>query len=592
MTPFRKKLLFTAILVFVPTVCVLLLTEVALRIAGFGYATTPMVQVKSGDQWMWTGNPDFTRLYFPQGLKRFPPPNFVAVDKPESTRRYMIVGGSAAAGDPDTDYSIARILEWLLSMAHPGLQWEVLNLAYTACNSHVAYEVVRQSTPYALDGIIVLVGNNEVIGPFGPGTDRTTALPSTLRRDLRIALRKTKLGQAGQRFAEAMARRAGTDDTWRGMEQYLDHRLEEDDPRLQGVYERFERNLAGMGRLARRRGIPALLSTVPVNLFDQPPFFDDSGDLSADVRKAVLHYMETGEAPERDAILRAATGTHPDSAYLRYAAGRLTFEAGENAAGEAHLRRALDLDQLRFRADSRINAVVREQWAQANNPWIPVDAEAALIADHPKQTLGFPHFYEHVHFSFRANFVIARKMARALLESEGLGTDFLDTVDWTEAASGLAYTAYDLWLILREMHRRFGEPPFTGIHGYGRLTAWMDELREALGAQVSRAETKEDIYGSYVAAIRARPGDDRLRLRLARFLSASGHAAEAHGIVSELFVRNPLDQEVARVFFGLSITLEDRASAEAALERITRIHPRHPALPRYREELDALGPPP
>lgn len=112
MQEIQKKFFFTTVLLAIPVPFVLITAELVLRASEFGYVTTPLVQ-------------------------------------------------------KEIDFSIARNLEWILNQVDQVQPAVVINLAYTACNSHVAREVVRQSEPYNLDGIIVLVGNNEVIGPFG-----------------------------------------------------------------------------------------------------------------------------------------------------------------------------------------------------------------------------------------------------------------------------------------------------------------------------------------------------------------------------------------------------------------------------------------
>jgi hypothetical protein len=108
------------------------------------------------------------------------------------------------------------------------------------------------------------------------------------------------------------------------------------------------------------RGIPVLLSTVHVNLLDQPPVHSASQDSREDLQAEIRHFLEFGQA-------------------------------------HTYLRLAHDLDQLHFRADSRINEIIRDQWNRNPANWIPVDAEQPLIEDHPRRVLGFPHFYEHVH---------------------------------------------------------------------------------------------------------------------------------------------------------------------------------------------------
>jgi Flp pilus assembly protein TadD len=586
--PRSKRLLFIAIAAIVPATLFLLIAEGILRISGFGYAATPLIRAKTGTETVWVGNPDFTRLFFQASLKRLPAPIRTPVDKDDNARRYMIVGGSAAAGDPDPDFSIARNLEWILSQAQPAMDWQVINLAYTACNSHVAAEVVSQSEPYDLDGIIVLVGNNEVIGPFGPGTTLTKSAPAKWWRNLAIALRKTRLGQLGQLLQQKAGNRADAPEAWRGMQHFLKHRIPFDDPRLDQVYTNFRDNLDNMQREARHQDIPILLSNVPVNLLDQPPFQDDLSTLPEDLSAATLEYLQSGQSPLPLEYILPAAEAHPRSAYLAYMAGRMLFEAGKPAAADPLLRRARDLDLLRFRADSMLNAIIADEWQRADTNWLALDAEAPLIVDNPRHVLGFPHFYEHVHFSFRANFVIACEMAKVLLAHENLDTSKIDTLDWTQAAAALAYTPYEAWIILEEIQRRFSQPPFTDIPGYARLTAWMDTLRETLLQRISLAEEKAQMSELYSAAIRARPADDRIKLNYANFLEAFGQTDAAFAILEDIHPRHPTDSEMAITRFNLCVKLGKEAQAQEALRQIERIFPEHPSLEKFRKDMDAL----
>lgn len=589
MSAFTKKLVSAAILTVFPVVLVIGIAEITLRLTGFGYATTPLIRAEIGGTDYWVGNPNFTRIYFPATLKRLPPPNRVRVEKSSSIRRYMIVGGSAAAGDPDPDFSIARVLEWILSTADPDAGYEVLNLAYTACNSHVAAEVVRQCGPYDLDGIIVLVGNNEVIGPFGPGTAHTESAPSPAWRDFLVALRKTKLGQLGQVLRDKLTERRGERENWRGMEHFLEHRIDAGDPRLRQVYASFQSNLEEMEKESGRQGIPILLANVPVNLLDHPPFHDGGGTLPPTLQPAILGYLRTGQTNlHADEILNLSESNRR-SAWLAYLAGRLLHSSGRQPEADQLLQRARDLDQLRFRADSRICGIIRDQWARTETRWIGVDAETPLIADNPKRVLGFPHFYEHVHFSFRANFLIAREMARAILGHENLDTKALLSIEWTDAASALAYTPYDAWLILEEMEDRFGKPPFKGIPGYEELTSWMDILRQRLLDQISMAEEKARISHTYLTAIQNAPQDDRIRLNYANFLRAFGKPEAAIPLIETAFRNNPTDSSAALAWFEICLETGRLDDAEQALDRMEWIFGSHQNLSNYREQLEAAG---
>lgn len=586
-----KKFCFAAAIILLPVCLLWMLAEVALRVMGFGYATAPLLKNTDGPQAVWVGNPDFTRLFFPAALKRLPPHNRVPVDKAPHTLRYMVVGGSAAAGDPDVDFSIARHLQWILSTAYPERNWEVLNLAFTACNSHVAAEVVRQSAPYALDGIVVMLGNNEVIGPFGPGTSLTDRLPAAWQRSLLLQLRKSKSGQYAQQLREALTPNATAPSAWRGMQHFLEFRFPADAPQLADVYANFTANLEAMEAVARRHRIPIALCDVPVNLLDQPPFFDDTPALPAPLQSAILAYLQSGQSPLAIDSMRDAATAHPQSAMLAYVLGRRLFEAGERAQAAVFLSRARDLDQLRFRADSALNARIRAQWQRPNTHWLPVDASAALVADSPHQTLGFPHFYEHVHFSVRANFLIARAIARSLLQHQNLPTAPLDTLQWNDAATALAYTPYEAWRVLNEIEQRFAAPPFNAIPGYPRLTAWMDSLRDALHTRIAAAEEKQAMTRTYTDAIAARPHDDPIQLNFAHFLIAFGRPEAAAPILDSLFTRNPTDNEIALTRFNLAITLNQPAAARTALQRIEAIFPQHPNLPTMQRALHSLDAP-
>lgn len=49
----------------------------------------------------------------------------------------FVLGESAAEGDPDPAFSFARILQVMLRERYPGVRIEVINVAFTAFNSHV-----------------------------------------------------------------------------------------------------------------------------------------------------------------------------------------------------------------------------------------------------------------------------------------------------------------------------------------------------------------------------------------------------------------------------------------------------------------------
>ncbi|MEE8369051.1 MAG: hypothetical protein V3S30_12145, partial [Thermoanaerobaculia bacterium] len=115
-------------------------------------------------------NRDFGLRFFQRSLVRSPVIQLIPSDKGENTFRIFVLGGSAAMGTPDASFGLSRVLEALLQETYPRLNFEVVNAAMTAVNSHVVNEIARSCARLKPDLFVIYMGNNEVVGPFGPGT--------------------------------------------------------------------------------------------------------------------------------------------------------------------------------------------------------------------------------------------------------------------------------------------------------------------------------------------------------------------------------------------------------------------------------------
>ena len=99
-------------------------------------------------------------------------------------------------------------------------------------------------------------------------------------------------------------------------------------------------------------------------------------------------------------------------AELQFRLARCLMKAGRVAEARERFELARDLDVLRFRADSRINAIIREVAAAQEAAGVRfADAERALAEDDldadgrcGEEDL----FYEHVHLTFEGNYLLAR----------------------------------------------------------------------------------------------------------------------------------------------------------------------------------------
>src|SRR5262249_30097341 len=158
-------------------------------------------------------------------------PFVIPAEKGPRTARVMVVGESAAQGDPEPTFGLPRYLEAMLGEALPGVKVEVVNAGVVAINSHALVPAAHDLARQAPDVVVVYAGNNEVVGPFGPGTALTGRPPGLALVRASIALGTTRIGQ----LLGSFGRRGKDPAEWRGMEMFLDHRVSVDDPAMAQV---------------------------------------------------------------------------------------------------------------------------------------------------------------------------------------------------------------------------------------------------------------------------------------------------------------------------------------------------------------------
>ena len=134
---------------------------------------------------------------------------------------------------------------------------------------------------------------------------------------------------------------------------------------------------------------------------------------------------------------------------------------------------ARDLDVLRFRADSRINAIIREVAAEQAAAGVRlVDAQRALAQSDPdsKGISGGDLFYEHVHLTFAGNYLLAR----AVFEQVCAALPQLAAVEKhgtipsrQRCAELLALTPWDEYQLAAKMVDMTSRKPFTNQLNHG-----------------------------------------------------------------------------------------------------------------------------
>ena len=191
----RRLWLFRLIAVVGVPLVLLCLLETGLRVVGYGYQPGVTVACKVNGVPHRGDNLTFSRRFFPAMLAREFEPFVFPTRKPAGTYRVFVLGSSAAQGVPNHAFRFGRILEAMLQERFPDTRFEVITAAMAAINSHVVVEVAKDCARYEPDLFVIYMGNNEVVGPYGPGTVLTPALSNLHLIRLGIAARKTRIGQ-------------------------------------------------------------------------------------------------------------------------------------------------------------------------------------------------------------------------------------------------------------------------------------------------------------------------------------------------------------------------------------------------------------
>jgi tetratricopeptide (TPR) repeat protein len=556
-----RKRWFRVIAVVVPLVGLILL-EFFLRVIGYGYPTDFFLKTTINGQPMFIENQQFSRRYFPPGLERTPQRAIFPAVKLPNTIRIFVLGESAAMGDPEPAYGFPRILEVLLREAMPGKKIEVINAAVTAINSHVIREIAKDCADKQGDYWIVYMGNNEVVGPFGAGTVFGQQTPSLGFIRANIALKSTRLGQLFDALRLKLTSKAGTPATWEGMEMFLKQQVAQDDPRMAKVYSHFEANLQDIIRLGEKAGAKVIVSTVACNLKDCAPFasLHRTGLTEAQRMEWEKLYQAgaaQGSSTNFDAALKSfqqAAQLDDRHAELHFRMGRCEWALEKFSEAKRSSELARDLDALRFRTDETINNAIRHS-ATSRASLKFVDALDATARSSPHGIAGEELFYEHVHFNFAGNYLMARAFAEPIIP--GL-TNPAPLLTEAECARRLALTDFDRYRVLDEVRQRLEQPPFTAQLGHeGRDQRIREQLKRLDKSSFTNA------VSNYEQAITRSPSDWALHEGFAFLLQDFGQAREAENHWRKVIQLLPHSEHG---WFGLgNILLESDSRAAEAL---------------------------
>jgi tetratricopeptide (TPR) repeat protein len=430
------------------------------------------------------------------------------------------------------------------------------------------------------------------------------------------------------------------------MEMFLEQQVRRGDPALERTYRNYEGNLADTCRLARAAGVPVVLSTVAVNLRSCGPFASlhaaslstaDRGRWDALFAQAVR--LESGGlwAEAADA-LQKAVAIDPEHAETAYRLGRSEEHLGRDADARRHLELARDLDTLRFRADSRTNAIVREVARREGGVRL-ADAEEKLAAQSPQGAPGDETFLDHVHPTLHGNYLVGtalfEQVRRALPDGVRRHASGRPMPGEEDVARRLVFTELDRYRIAETMQQRLRDPPFTNQPDHaehvkrfadeiarlrargdsGAVDAAVREYEQALAGGQAHWSVRERYaviqkrMGNAAAAAaqweiltKQLPQYPTFQLQLSRALRDTGHFTEARAALQKVLDYQPDAPvtliEVARLELAQGRLAEATLAARRAVSLDPRdanalsvlaasLCPRHQCAPQERAE--AIG---
>ncbi|MBN1507858.1 MAG: tetratricopeptide repeat protein [Sedimentisphaerales bacterium] len=544
----------------------LALVELVLTLAGYGYPRGFFIRWQAAGQTWYLPNEHYCEHFVPESLSRSPEPCALG-RKDESTIRIFVLGGSAAWGDPDPAYGFCRQLGWLLNEHAAGKSFEVVNAAVTAMNSHVARRIAKDCVAREPDLFILFMGNNEVVGPYGPPT-----LPASLYSSRRfinacITVKKsTRIGSLVSKVGQAIRTGGKPQEKWKGMEAFLASRIALDDPKLQDCYRHLRDNLDDMIQTARRCGAGVILCTVPTNLQSCAPFGSQhEATLSVDETARWDQAFQEGRGLEKAGDFAGALAAYEkarqiDDTYadLVFCTGRCLQALGRGEEARRMLVEARDRDVLRFRADSAILRTIRETaqaWAAQGvrlldlETYLDSRAGWAMPTDSLAAGTACPANFlvDHVHLDFRGNFLAASaamRQVREMMPQAGLAEPSRSQEELLDLCRRrLLYDGHERYRLAMEMYRRRTVLPFSGQIGHD---AEMEGLRDEI-VQLRRAERDmKETEGGYRDVVERRPTDSYLILRHGQFLIGAGRLREARDLYQKAVDARPFDTKIRK----------------------------------------------
>jgi len=459
-------MIFTAIAIGLPMV-LFAVTELALRLSDT-FPREPLFIVNPTFPEYSLANPRVVQRFFSTAAAA---PSvsietaFFSTNKPPGALRLVVQGGSSAAGFPfGYGASLAGMLEQRLRREFPARHVEVISTAMSAVNSYTLVDFSDEIIAVQPDAVLIYAGHNEFLGILGVGSSLSSSKSPVITR-LIMSLRRLRLYRGLESLlAPAIASQGGAASGQREDGTLMariaaERRIPLGSALFVNGESQFQRNLGDLLARYEDAGIPAFVATLVSNEAGQRPFIDGLPEVAEALRAG----QETGHAPggplpTARLVELAATG----SAQAAFDLGRQRRAQGDAEGALAAFQRARDLDQLRFRAPSGFNGIIRDSAARHRARL--VDVESAFRQAAPDGIIGSDLISEHLHPNVDGYFILANAFHQAMAEAGAL-PDVGTIVDAAIARSEIPVSGVDQNFGEYKLARLMSDWPFVDAPG-------------------------------------------------------------------------------------------------------------------------------
>jgi tetratricopeptide (TPR) repeat protein len=341
------------------------------------------------------------------------------------------------------------------------------------------------------------------------------------------------------------------------MDFFREHRLAADDPRRERVYDYYRRNLEDLCGVARSAGAQMVLATVPVNLVDFPPLASLArSGLSSVEREDWQRAWAKGTQAEAagrwgEALTHYSTAVGIDDhhAELHFRLARCASKAGSADLAKLHYALARDWDALPFRADNRLNDILRQVVTDREDDGVRwVDVERLLAEKSGAAGLDSRFFQEHVHFNFAGDYAVAESLMPAVaaalelnIRGDSRETGSHDLPTRQRCAEVLAFTAWDAIGVRAAILRMTAKAPFLDQLDHATRQGEAEQaVQRRIGAFTQR--DYQTAVETYENALRRRPRDWQIHENYGALRSDFGDlagAASQYAVALDLMPRHP-----------------------------------------------------